>query len=186
LWVTLPCTFFASRGGRAAPASAPSSPGGPSAAESRVCAPREAAVYIQILGNRSWGWRLGRYEAIPAERAVIAVWSNGGPVSTFGVAAYGWTTRTRSAFFGGCSVGRAAAQPQGSLRAAVRVKDGWFYGRKYRCLEPGRFVVAISDTTGGKRITVRVQRTGKLLALGELTAGGGWLRGSKSCSESER
>ena len=166
-----------------AAAAAPSSPLG---AQSRVCTPEDTAVYIQILGDRSWGWRLERYDAIPTKRAVIAVWSNGGPVSTFGVAAYGWTTRTRSAFLAGCSVGRAAAQPRGSLRAAVRVKDGWFYGRKYTCLQPGRFVVAVSDVAGGKRITVRVQRTGKLLALGELTAGGGWLRGAKSCAESER
>jgi hypothetical protein len=144
------------------------------------------AVQIHILGDRSWGWRIGSYSAIPAKTTAILVWSTGGPPATDGLAAYGWTTRTRSGFFSRCSAGRAAAQPTGSLRAPVSVKDRWFYGRKYTCIQPGRFVVAVSDIAGGKRLTVRVQRTGKLLAIGEVKAGGGWLRGSKSCRESER
>jgi hypothetical protein len=170
----------------AALAAAAAAPSARSAAESRACTPLTPRIYIQILGDRAWGWRLGRYTAIPAKTATIAVWSEGGPPSTFGIVAYGWATRTRSGFSASCAGGRAAAQPAGSLRAAVRVKDGWFYGRKYACLHAGRFVVAVSDVAGGKRVTVRVQRTGKLLALGELRAGGGWLRGPKSCSESER
>ena len=68
----------------------------------------------------------------------------------------------------------------------MRVKDGWFFGRKYKCLQPGRFVVEIRDIAGGKRVTVRVQRTGRLLAVGEVKAGGGWLRGAKSCGDYER
>jgi hypothetical protein len=170
----------------AALAAAAASPSSPSAVVSRACTPQEVAVYIQILGDRSWGWRLERYDAIPAKRSVIVVWSNGGPVSTSGIAAYGWATRTRTGFFVSCPSGRAAAQPAGSLRAPVRVKDGWFYGRKYTCLQPGRFVVEVRDIAGGKRVTVRVQKTGRLLAVGEVKAGGGWLRGAKSCSENER
>ena len=154
--------------------------------QSRVCTPADIALHIQILGDRTWGWRLGRYTGIPVKRTVIAVWSDGGPASTFGVASYGWAISTRSALSTSCSPGRAAAQPSGGLRAAVRVKDGWFYGRKYKCLRPGRFVIEVRDITGGKRVTVRVQRTGKLLAVGEVRAGGGWLRGAKSCEESER
>jgi hypothetical protein len=176
-------TLLVSAAALAAAAAAPSSP---SVAMSRVCTPRDTAVNIQILGDRSWGWRLERYDAIPAKRVTIAVWSNGGPPSTFGVAAYGWATRTRSGFFASCGAGTAAAQPAGKLRAAVRVKDGWYFGRKYKCIQPGRFVVAVSDIAGGKRVTVRVQKTGTLLALGEITAGRGWLRGAKSCGESER
>jgi len=176
-------TLLVSTAALAAAAAAPSSP---SVATSRVCTPRDTAVNIQILGDRSWGWRLERYDAIPAKRTTIAVWSNGGPTSTFGVAAYGWTTRTRTGFFAGCAAGTAAAQPAGQLRSPVRVKDGWYYGRKYKCIQPGRFVVAVSDIAGGKRVTVRVQATGQLLALGEVNAGGGWLRGSKSCTDSDR
>jgi hypothetical protein len=143
-------------------------------------------VNIQLLGNRTWGWLLGGYRAIPERVTMIAVWSKGGPPETDGIVAYGWATRTRSAFFADCAPGRAARQPAGNLGPAVRVKDGWFAGRKFTCLYTGRIVVAISDTRGGKRVTVRVQKTGKLLALGEITKGGGWLRGSKSCRESEK
>jgi hypothetical protein len=117
---------------------------------------------------------------------VIAVWSKGGPVETDGIAAYGWATRSRSAFSADCRAGRATRQVDGGLGPAVLVKDGWFAGRKFTCLDTGRIVVAISDVRGGKRVTVRVQKTGKLLALGEVTAGGGWLRGSKSCESSEK
>lgn len=158
----------------------------PSAAQARICTPADVAFNIQLLGDRTWGWQLGRYSAIPAKVTMIAVWSKGGPVQNNGIAAYGWATRTRSAFFPDCTPGRAARQVDGGLRPAVRVKDGWFAGRKYTCIGAGRIVVAVSDVSGGKRVTVRVQRTGKLLALGEIRAGGGWLRGSKSCEVSEK
>lgn len=162
------------------------SPSASKAAAARVCLPKDVAVNIQILGDRTWGWKLGRYRAIPEHVTTIAVWSSGGPVETQGLVAYGWATRTRSAFFAECRSGRAARQLAGNLGPAVRVKDGWFAGRKFTCLDSGRIVVAISDTRTGKRVTVRVQKTGQLLALGEITAGGGWLRGSKSCRESEK
>jgi hypothetical protein len=155
-------------------------------AETRACAPREIAVNIQILGDRTWGWKLGRYTAIPAKVTTIAVWSSGGPAATYGVAAYGWVTRTRASFSSSCTLGRAQGQPTGKLSAPVRVKDGWYFGRKFTCLETGRFVVEIRNVAGGKRLTVRVQRTGKLLAVGEVKAGGGWLRGSPSCRDSSR
>lgn len=158
----------------------------PSAAGARVCLPTNVSFHIQLLGDRAWGWQIGRYRAIPPRVTTIAVWSMGGPAETQGVAAYGWATRTRSAFSETCAPGRAAAQPAGNLGPAVRVKDGWFTGRKWTCLDTGRIVVAISDTKTGKRVTVRVQKTGKLLALGEITKGGGWLRGSKSCRDSEK
>jgi hypothetical protein len=164
-------------------ATAPSSP---SAVVSRACTPKDIALNIQLLGDRTWGFGIERFTAIPAKRSTIVVWSDGGPPSTFGVTAYGWATQTRAVFSTGCATGRAFSSPAGSLRAAVRVKDGWFYGRKYKCLQPGRFVVAIGDVAGGKRVTVRVQRTGKLLAVGEVKAGGAWLRAAKSCGEYER
>jgi hypothetical protein len=158
----------------------------PTAAQARVCAPADIAFHIQLLGDRTWGWQLGRYSAIPAHVTMIAVWSKGGPVETDGIAAYGWATRNRSSFFPGCKPGGAARQADGGLRPAVRVKDGWFAGRKYTCIGTGKIVVAVSDVAGGKRVTVRVQTTGKLLALGEIRAGGGWLRGSKTCEASEK
>lgn len=153
-----------------------SAPTAPAAAQSRVCTPADVAFHIQ----------LGGYRAIPADVTVIAVWSKGGPVETDGIAAYGWATRNRSAFYSGCRPGLAAGRIDGGLRPAVRVRDGWFAGRKFTCSGTGKIVVAVSDIAGGKRVTVRVQRTGKLLALGEIVQGGGWLRGSKSCQPSEK
>lgn len=158
----------------------------PSAVETRACTSRDVAFNIQILGDRGWGWKLGRYSAIPAKITMIAVWSSGGPAATHGVAAYGWVTRSRASFSSACALGRAQGQPAGKLSAPVRVKDGWYFGRKFTCLDSGRFVVEIRDVAGGKRLTVRVQRTGKLLAVGEVKAGGGWLRGSPGCRDSDR
>lgn len=173
--------------GLAALAAAGAGSAGPAAVETRACTPREISVNIQILGDRSWGWRLGRYTAIPARTTAIAVWSNGGPAATAGVAAYAWVTRTRSVFSSTlCSSGRAFRSPTGTLSAPVRVQDRWFFGRKFTCVNTGRIAVEIRDVSGGKRITVRVQRTGKLLAVGEVKAGGGWLRGSTSCRDSDR
>ncbi|MFO7571909.1 MAG: hypothetical protein R6W48_04820 [Gaiellaceae bacterium] len=42
------------------------------------------------------------------------------------------------------------------------------------------------DISGGKRLTVRMQRGGKVLAVGETTRNGAWLRGAKSCVATER
>lgn len=170
----------------AALAAAAAAPSSRSAVISRACTPQDATLYISILGNRTWGWRLEDYDAIPAKRTTILVWSMGGPPATDGVAAYGWAQRRRAAFSGGCATGRAFSSPAGSLRAPVKVRDGWFYGRKYRCYDPGRFVVEVRAIAGGKRVTVRVQKTGKLLAVGEIDGTRGWLRGAKSCDESER
>jgi hypothetical protein len=167
----------------AAAAAAPSSP---SAVLSRACTPQDATLFISILGNRAYGWRLEEYKAIPAKVSTILVWSMGGPPQTDGVAAYGWAQRSRAAFSGSCATGRAFSSPAGSLRAPVKVKDGWFFGRKYRCYGAGRFVVSMQSIPGGKRVTVRVQKSGKLLAVGEIKGTSGWLRGSKSCDESER
>jgi hypothetical protein len=176
-------TLIVSASALTAAAAAPFSP---SAVASRACTPLEVVVNIQILGDRAYGWRLSSYTAIPANKTTIAVWSMGGPQSAHGIAAYAWANRTQSTFLRGCPAGRAAAQPSGSLRAAVRVRDGWSFGRKYTCIQPGRFVVETRDIQGGKRVTVRVQRTGKLLAVGEIKGAGGWLRGSKSCEDSDR
>jgi hypothetical protein len=170
----------------AALAVAAAAPSSPSAVLSRACAPQDSTLYISILGNRTYGWRLEDYTAIPAKKSTILVWSMGGPPATDGVAAYGWAQQGRAAFSGGCATGRAFSSPAGSLRGPVKVKDGWFYGRKYRCYGPGRFVVQVRTIPGGRRVTVRVQKSGKLLAVGEVKGGTGWLRGSKSCDESER
>lgn len=159
----------------------------PSAVEARSCAQLASSFNIQLLGDRSYGWQLGRYTAIPAKTAVVAVFSLGGPRATNGLAVYGWATRAGSRLSTACSrVQPATRQPTGSLRPAVRVQHGWLYGRKYACTMRGRFVVETRDIAGGKRVTVRMQGTGELLAVAEVGRAGGWIRGSKRCTEGER
>ena len=142
---------------------------------------------IQIAGDKEGTWRLGGSTTLPRKTTFTAVWSLGGPARTRGIAVYGWISKGATRISDACrSTPRPPAKP-GSLRAPIRVKDGWFLGRKYTCLQEGRFVIETRDLAGGgRRMTVRMQRTGELLAVSEVRPGGGWLRASQSCSESEK
>jgi hypothetical protein len=73
-----------------------------------------------------------------------------------------------------------------NLVPAVRVRDGLFTGRKLACVRSGRYLVEVRDIAGGKRLVVRMQRGGEVLAVGETQRGGAWLRGSKRCTATER
>lgn len=158
----------------------------PGVVEARSCAQVSDGFNVQILGESSWGFGLDNAH-LPSKRTIVVVWSRGGPAASGGVAVFGWITNARSAFRAGCSVTSAARrQTPGALRPPIRVKDGWFWGRKFACFNRGRLRLVVRDIAGGKRITVRMDRTGVLVAQGEVTRGGGWLRASKRCDERER
>jgi hypothetical protein len=158
----------------------------PAAVEARACVQRAAFFNVEILGDRDatrWSAASARpLQGVPDQKAVAVVWSLGGPASTSGMAVYAWITGTDSRFAFQCTRTRAARKPsmQG-LRAPVRVKDGWNVGRRFACLHRGRLVVAVRDVPGGKRMTVRMERTGRVVAVAETTRGGGSLRGSTTC-----
>jgi hypothetical protein len=175
--------FFVSAGALVAVASGTTAP---TAVEARACVQRAAFFNVEILGDRDGTrWVAGSarpLQGVPDQKTVAVVWSLGGPESTSGMAVYAWITNADSRFAFQCRRTRAARKPTTKgLRAPVRVKDGWNVGRRFACLQRGRLVVAVRDIPGGKRMTVRMERTGQVVAMAETTGGGGWLRGSTRC-----
>ena len=82
------------------------------------------------------------------------------------------------------------AQPKApslaGLGPVTRTKDGWAFGRKFGCLETGRVLITLTEGAGKARVVVRLQKSGKVMAVGELSNGGGWIRGSKTCEAKEK
>jgi hypothetical protein len=158
----------------------------PAEVEARSCVQRAVALNIQILGDRDAYFRVhngSRFHPFPDRKTLIAVWSLGGPVGSGGVAFYGWIARSQARLSSLCSDVRPRRETAAAgLRRPARVKDGWFAGTRFVCAIRGRFLVQVRDRPSGRRITV-VARTGAVVAVGEVTRGGGWLRGSKRCAE---
>jgi hypothetical protein len=158
----------------------------PAEVEARSCTQRAIALNIQILGDRDADFRVhngSRFHPFPDRKTLIAVWSLGGPVGSGGVAFYGWIARSRARLSSLCSEVRPRPETAtAGLRRPARVKDGWFAGTRFVCQLRGRFRVQVRDRASGRRITV-LARTGAVVAVGEVSRGGGWLRGSKRCAE---
>jgi hypothetical protein len=160
----------------------------PTAVEARACKQHGSFFNVHLLGEKDsadWvAFNGAALSGVPKRKAVAVVWSLGGPASTSGIAVYGWTTAARTRFALDCTSTRPGRQrPLKGLRAPVRLKNGWHDGSRFACLQPGRLVVDVRDIRGGKRLTVRMQRTGELIAVAELTGGGGWIRGSRRCDD---
>jgi hypothetical protein len=161
----------------------------PTAVEARACVQRASFFNVELLGDKDatrWSAASARpLSAVPDQKTVAVVWSLGGPVATSGMAVYSWMTDTRSRFAFQCTRSRAARKNSTrGLRAPVRVKDGWNLTRRFACLQRGRLLVAVRDIAGGgKRMTVRMERTGEVIAVAEVKRGGGSLRGSTRCDE---
>jgi hypothetical protein len=160
----------------------------PTAVEARACTQRSSFFNVHLLGDKeSTDWVAFNGAALsgaPKGKALAVVWSLGGPVSTSGIAVYGWATAARSHFALECTTTRPTRpKPVKGLRAPVRMKNGWHDGVRFACLQAGRLVVDVRDVRNGKRLTVRMQRTGELIAVAELGRTGGWLRGSRRCDE---
>ena len=147
---------------------------------------RASFFNVEILGDKDatrWTAASARpLASVPDQKTVAVVWSLGGPVATSGMAVYAWITDTHSRFAFQCTRTRVARKhSMRGLRAPERVKDGWNLTRRFGCLQRGRLLVAVRDIRGGKRMTVRMERTGELIAVAEVGAGGGSLRGSTRC-----
>jgi hypothetical protein len=144
---------------------------------------------IQLVGNRDWGWNLGGLGnvGVPKDRAVIVVWSLGGKLPG-GLNVYGWTTAKLSRPSPKCTV--VKKQPRApslsGLGPVTNVKDGWAFGRKFGCLDSGRLLITL--TRAGKKagLVVRLQKSGRVMAVGELSNGSGWIRGAKTCEAKEK
>jgi hypothetical protein len=160
------------------------------AVDARSCPQVAPAFRVEILGNRDratyWLREASKSAGIPDGRTVVVVWSLGGPLSSNGVALHSWTTVPRARFSLRCARAAPTKTPPKTtgLGPKVKVKDGWNYGWKLNCQERGRIVVEVRDLPGGRRVTVRMQARGRVIAVAEVKNGGGWLRGSKRCSGS--
>jgi hypothetical protein len=161
----------------------------PAAATTYSCAQVWGSFNVQLVGDRDWGWNLGGLGNVgaPKEQALIVVWSLGGKLPG-GINVYGWTTAKRSRPSPKCTI--VEAQPKAptleGLGPATRVKDGWAFGRKFGCLDTGRLLITVTQAGGKARIVVRLQKSGRVIAVGELSSGGGWIRGSKGCEAKEK
>jgi hypothetical protein len=144
---------------------------------------------VQLVGNRDWGWNLGGLGnvGVPKERAVIVVWSLGGKLPG-GINVYGWATAKLSRPSPKCTVVKAKLEepPLAGLGPITRVKDGWAFGRKFGCLDTGSVLVTLTQGGGKARVVVRAQKSGRVIAVGEVGNGGGWIRGSKTCEAKEK
>lgn len=156
----------------------------PAATTTVSCKQVWTSFNVQLVGNRDWGWNLGGLGnvGVPKERAVIIVWSLGGRTPG-GINVYGWTTAKLSRPSPKCSVLKAKPKEPSlaGLGPVTRVKDGWAFGRKFGCLDTGPVLITLTQGGGKARMVVRVQKSGKVIAVGELGGGGGWIRGSKTC-----
>jgi hypothetical protein len=158
------------------------------AVDARSCTQRSSFFYVQILGDRdAFRWTSmasSVFGEVRDAETFVAVWSRGGPPSTEGAAIYGWSTATRYRPSTFCTPTRTARRkPRGTLRRAVRMQDGWNDDARFVCSQRGPFVIEVRDIRGGKRMTVRMERTGHLIAVAELRRGSGWLRASTRCEE---
>lgn len=161
----------------------------PTATTTHSCAQVWGSFYIQLVGDRDWGWNLGGLGnvGVPKERAVIVVWSLGGRLPG-GLNVYGWTTAKLSRPSPKCSIVKTQLKEPSlsGLGPVTRVKDGWAFGRKFGCLETGRVLITLTEGGGKARVVVRLQKSGRVMAVGELANGGGWIRGSKTCEAREK
>lgn len=159
----------------------------PAAAETQACKQVWSSFTVSLLGDRDWAWWSNSPEVrrIPDGRTVVMVHSLGGERGTN---VYAWATAARSAFADECArVSRTPKPPNlSSLGPPLRVKDGWNYGRGYACVEAGPILTTIDRSAKGTKVTVRMQRSGKVIAVAEIAGKGGWIRGSKDCDERER
>ncbi len=144
---------------------------------------------VQLIGDREWGWNLEALAAlgVPKKTTVIAVWSLGANVPG-GMNAYSWSTSARTRPSPKCKLLKAQlkAPSLSGLGPMVRTKDGWSFGRKFACFERGPILITTTPAGGTTRVVVRLQRSGRVMAVGEVGNGGGWIRGSTRCESKEK
>ena len=111
---------------------------------------------------------------------MIVVWSLGGKLPG-GLNVYGWTTAKLSRPSPQCKV--VQTQPKepslAGLGPVTRTKDGWAFGRKFGCLETGRVLITLTEGAGKARMVVRLQKSGRVMAVGSRRRGRASLPGER-------
>jgi hypothetical protein len=173
----------------AASAVAPAATGAASTATTYSCQQVWSGFNIQLIGDREWGWNLDALATlgVPKKKTVIAVWSLGAKVPG-GMNAYSWSTEARTRPSPKCKPLKAQlkAPSLSGLSPMVRTKDGWSFGRKFACFEQGPILITTTPAGGTTRVVVRLQRSGRVMAVAEVGNGGGWIRGSTRCQSKEK
>jgi hypothetical protein len=47
-------------------------------------------------------------------------------------------------------------------------------------------LITLTEGAGKAHVVVRVQKSGRVMAVGEVGNGAGWIRGSKTCEDEEK
>jgi hypothetical protein len=161
-----------------------------SATTAYTCEQVWGSFNVQLIGDRDWGWNLGALGSVgaPRKKSVIVVWSLGGLPAQQGLNIYGWATGTKARPSSRCTViKRTLKEPSlAGLGPVTRVKDGWAFGRKFGCLETGPLLISTTQQGFRTKVVVRLAKSGRAMAVGEVGGGAGWIRGSKSCEAKEK
>jgi hypothetical protein len=170
----------------AALAAASSGASTPDAIHTRSCSQAGSYFNVQIAGNID-GTYVGRaneelFARIPRGQAMVAVWTFGSQENIDGDL-YGWAAGSRADIAQRCRSLGVRAPSRGALRPALRVKDGWAYGRRYKCDRRGRIAIQTQDLAGGVRLTVWMEKSRELIAVAEIGRGIASVRASKRCDE---
>jgi hypothetical protein len=167
---------------------APTGTTAPAIVETRSCALAGGLFNLHVAGHKRAGYWFGAlpdtFSPLPAGKVLALAWSFGSQTTREPVL-YAWSVDTETRFRAGCRVlgGANARPPAGALRAPFRVKQGWSVGKRYECAGRGRLAIRAQTSAKGMRMTVWAERNRQLLAVAELTKGGGWMRVAKSCAE---
>ena len=158
----------------------------PSAVQTRSCSQAGPEFNVQIAGNID-GTYWGRihsdlFARVPKGEAMVAVWTFGSQRNVDSDL-YGWAAGSRSDFAERCRGVSARPPAGGALRPAVRVKDGWSFGKRYECNRRGRIVIQIDTAAGRTRLSVWMAKSRELIATAEVRPGNALVRGSKRCLE---
>ena len=161
-----------------------------SATTTYTCKQVWGSFNVQLIGDRDWGWNLGALGSVgaPKKKSIIVVWSLGGFAAQQGLNVYGWATGTSSRPSSRCTViKRTLKEPSlAGLGPITRVKDGWAFGRKFGCLETGPLLISTTQQGSRTKVVVRLAKSGRAMAVGEVGGGAGWIRGSKTCEAKEK
>jgi hypothetical protein len=146
-----------------------------SATTTYTCKQVWGSFNVQLIGDRDWGWNLGALGSVGAPKKKS-------------LNVYGWATGTSSRPSSRCTViKRTLKEPSlAGLGPITRVKDGWAFGRKFGCLETGPLLISTTQQGSRTKVVVRLAKSGRAMAVGEVGGGAGWIRGSKTCEAKEK
>lgn len=161
----------------------------PTAVTTVACAQAGSFFNVQLAGKVAGTFTGVYYETmfarVPRQESIVTVWTLGSE-GTGGPFLYGWATSGRSSLSSRCRSRAARPPAKGRLRAPLRVRDGWAFGKRYDCRQRGSIVLRTDVGGATTRLTLWMERSRELVAIAEIRKDSGWLRASKRCLERDR